>query len=318
MKKLLALILVLTLVLSMGVGAFATKPVPTYEDSIEVKIDKNLVSQGENPEEVFNFTVGVGSYSGPIENPTVPVINGFSITVGEKETSGFTNINLSEFTAIGVYTYEISETPGSTAGFVYDGETYYLVVTVLNDGQEGFIRVLTLYDGNDVKTDAFENKFYAGSLVINKEITGNNAVYTDEFEVTVTLTPDEGKNIKEGLISVTGAVNDVGNVTKNEETGIVTVTFKVTHNSTVTIANIPYDVSYVVTEDSGDYESNIPEGGFSGEIEDASQSVDIVNNNDTIIETGINLDNLPYILILVGAAVGLVAFTMKRRLSDDR
>ncbi|HZK00491.1 MAG TPA: hypothetical protein VFC79_10800, partial [Tissierellaceae bacterium] len=122
--------------------------------------------------------------------------------------------------------------------------------------------------------------------------------------------------IKEGLISVTGAVNDVGNVTKNEETGIVTVTFKVTHNSTVTIANIPYGVGYVVSEDSGDYTATI--SGGTGSISQASQSVDIVNNNDTIIETGINLDNLPYILILVGAAVGLVAFTMKRRLSDDR
>lgn len=314
MKKLLALILVLTLVLSMGSLAFAD------DDWTEVEIKKNLTLTNDgtvNPAETFNFTVGVGSYSGPIENPTVPVINGFSITVGEKETSGFTNINLPEFTAIGVYTYEISETPGSTAGFVYDGETYYLVVTVLNDGQEGFIRVLTLYDGNDVKTDAFKNKFYAGDLVIKKTITGNYAVFTDEFDVTVTLTPDEGKNIKEGPIAISGAVGNVGSVEKHSDE-TVTIKFKVTHESEVTIANIPYDVSYVVTEDSGEYESNIPGGGFSGKIEDASQSVDIVNDLDTEINTGINLDNLPYILILVGAAVGLVAFTMKRRLSDDR
>lgn len=311
MKKLLALILVLTLVLSMGVGAFATKPVPTYEDSIEVKIDKNLVSQGENPEEVFNFTVGVGSYSGPIENPTVPVINGFSITVGEKETSGFTNINLPEFTAIGVYTYEISETPGSTAGFVYDGETYYLVVTVLNDGQEGFIRVLTLYDGNDVKTDAFQNEFSAGDLTIKKEITGNYSDPNDEFEVTVTIRPPDEEVIKVGPI-----VWNTDDVTVDE--GEYTAVYKLKGGESVTIQNLPYGVSYEVVEtDAGEYDVEYDDNA-EGEMDAAAISTTITNERNMLIDTGINLDNLPYILILVGAAVGLVAFTMKRRLSDDR
>ena len=328
MKKLLALILVLTLVLSMGITAFAVV-IPAYEDWSPVTINKEIKLTNEgtiNPAETFNFTIGAGVVTKAAAGVTAPAFdtNTFDIDIAQGILLGSDEIVLPEFGHVGVYTYPITEIAGSTAGFDYDDGTYYLVVTVINNpdyvvGQTSkFLRVLTLTDENNVKRDSFENDFSAGSLVINKKITGNYALFDDEFEVTVTLTPDQGKNIKKGPISVSGAVGGIGSVADPDADGKVVITFKVTHESEVTIANIPYGVSYVITEDSGDYESNIPEGGFIGTIGAESYEVDIVNKLDTEISTGINLDNLPYILILVGAAVGLVAFTMKRRLSDDR
>ncbi len=132
--------------------------------------------------------------------------------------------------------------------------------------------------------------------------------------VTVTLTPDQGKDIKEGPISITGAVTGSGNVVKNND-GTVTVTFTVTHNSTVTIANVPYDVSYKVTEEAGDYTATMTNDG-KGDIEAASQTVDIENKLDTTIETGVNLDNLPYILVLALVGVGLISFTVRKRVRN--
>lgn len=318
MKKLLAIGLVFVLVLSMSLVAFGNT------DVSEVVVGKEITLGNEgtlNPAEEFNFNVGVGLYNGPIANVTAPVLPAtLSISIAQGVLVGSGGIDLPAFTAIGEYTYPVNEVAGNTAGFVYDSATYYLKITVLNDGEGGFIRVLTLLDEeNDVKADAFDNKFNAGSLVITKQITGNFAVFTDEFDVTVTLTPDQGKNIKEGPISVTGAVNDVGSVSKNAETGIVTVTFKVTHNSTVTIANIPYDVTYEVTEDEGEgeYTATITDND-NGRIDGASQTVGIVNDLSTEINTGINLDNLPYILILGAASIGLFGFTIRRRISNNK
>ncbi|WP_373711120.1 Spy0128 family protein, partial [Jeotgalibaca porci] len=243
-----------------------------------------------------------------------PAIGDFSIKFGQGVTEAFTNLKLPEFTHVGVYTYEISETAGNTAGMRYNTEAYKLQVTVLNDGDGGFKRVVTLVTGEkDVKTDTILNTFEAGELVVTKEITGNFSQSDDTFEVTVTLTPDEGKNLKEGPITVTGAASETGNVVKNDD-GTVTVTFKVTHNSTVTIANVPYDVSYEVTEDAGDYTATIT--GDNGKIDNASQEVEIVNNLDQEVATGVNLDNLPYILVLALVGVGLISFTVRKRVRN--
>ena len=322
MKKLLSLAMALVMVLSMGVMAFATAgnedPETELKEANPVTIKKEveIVNQGTlKPDETFSFTVGKGSVlSGNAESAPDFDPDKFDIKVLAAALSGDTTIDLPDFEHVGEYLYPITEDDVSTAGFVKDDATYYLKITVINnDAGDGFIRVLTLHDEKNVKTDAFENKFKAGSLVINKEITGNYAVFTDEFEVTVVLTPDEGKNIKEGPITVTGAFGETGNVVKNED-GTVTVTFTVTHDSTVTIANVPYDVSYEVTEDAGDYTATIT--GDNGKIEEALQEVEIVNNLDQEVATGVNLDNLPYILILGAVTIGLFGFTMKRRFNN--
>ena len=323
MKKLLSILLALTLVLSLSAFAFAETDNGdnVYDDwsPITIKKEVKLTNPGTvHPAEIFNFTIGSGTVlegnaaSAPAFEP-----NTFTIDVGEGDGEGSTNINLPEFTDVGVYSYPVFEVPGNTAGMVYhDGETAYeLVVTVINnpDG-DGFLRVLTLTDENNVKDDAFENEFSAGKLVITKKIEGNYAVYSDEFEVTVTLTSEQGKVIKEGPISVTGAVDDIGSVVKNED-GTVTVTFKVTDGSEVIIDNIPYDVSYEVAEESGNYTATIE--GATGVIGE-SQTVAITNRLDKEIQAGVNLDSLPYLLLLVGAVVGLFGFAMKRRLAGNR
>lgn len=316
MKKFLSILLVLTLVLSMGVGVFAVD----YEDAQPVRIEKKLtVNGGVNPAETFNFTIGAGAGERDGETIAAPAFdpNEFTITVGAGDDEGSADINLPTFTQVGVYSYPITEIAGDTAGFGYDGAEYNLVVTVINNGDGEFIRVLTLVDEKNVKRDAFQNEFSAGDLIITKEITGNYAVFTDEFDVTVTLTPPEGKFIKEGPIYVTGAVDNVGNVSGPDD-GKVLVTFKVTNDSTVTIANIPYGVTYLVEEDSGKYDSNLTDDSFIGTMGEGEHLVAIVNTLETQIETGINLDNAPYILILVGVAAGLVAFTFKRRVSDEK
>lgn len=327
MKKLLSAAMALVMGLSMAAPVLAVGEVGgneyPYSDEKEIKIDKEikLTNDGTvNPEETFNFTVGEGEVTGTgVSDVEAPAIGDFSIIFDQGQVASSTDLQLPEFDHVGVYTYEISETAGNTAGMRYNTEAYKLQVTVLNDGNGGFKRVVTLVteevtEEKDVKTDIIENTFEAGKLVVTKEITGNFSQSDDTFEVTVTLTPDEGKNLKEGPITVTGAAGETGNVVKNDD-GTVTVTFTVTHNSTVTIANVPYDVSYEVTEDAGDYTATITTED-NGKIDDASQEVEIVNNLDQEVATGVNLDNLPYILVLALVGVGLISFTVRKRVRN--
>ena len=325
MKKLLSLAMALVMGLSMGAPVLAVGEVGgneyPYTDETKIKIDKEikLTKEGTvNPEETFDFTVGAGVVTGKGVTDTVvnaPAIEDFSIKFGQGVTEAFTNLELPEYDHVGIYTYEITETDGNTAGMLYNTEAYKLQVTVLNDVDGGFKRVVTLVTGeNDVKTDTILNTFKAGELVVTKEITGNFSQSDDTFEVTVTLTPDTGKVLKEGPITVTGAAGQTGSVVKNDD-GTVTVTFTVTHNSTVTIANVPYDVSYVVTEDSGDYKEKITDTD-NGKIDKDTQKVEIVNTLDQEVATGVNLDNLPYILVLALVGVGLISFTVRKRVRN--
>ena len=322
MKKLLSLAMALVLGLSMSapvlaVGVVGGNAYP-YTDETKIKIDKEIKLTNEgpvNPAEIFNFTVGTGTVDGTgVSGVTAPKINDFSISFDEEgQVASSTDLQLPTFKHVGVYTYEISETAGNTAGMRYNTDAYKLQVTVLNDGNGGFTRVVTIVDGNDVKTDTILNTFEAGKLVVTKEITGNFSQSDDTFEVTVTLTPDEGKNLKEGPITVTGAVEDSGTVNRNGDE--VTVTFTVTDGSEVKIANVPYDVSYVVTEDSGDYKEKITDTD-NGKIDKDTQKVKIVNTLDQEVATGVNLDNLPYILVLALVGVGLISFTVRKRVRN--
>ena len=332
MKKLLALVLVLTLVLGMGVGVFAE------EDWSEVPITKKLTSQGTNPAETFHFIVGEGS--GERDGKDIPAPgfgqhSTFDITIGEDGLSKSHNLVLPNFTQVGVYTYPIYEAEGTTAGMVYDKGPKDLVITVINnvnhdpDDEDSpkFLRVVTMAGGtedNPVKVDAFENKFYSGDLTIKKEIKGNYADPNDKFEITVTLTPVEGKVLNSDAIK-----HDGGDLTVlNEETGAVKIVYKnVIGDDSFTIQNIPYDVTYTVVETDTGVDYIVTYANASGimgvdsaeDADDAAAKVATITNTRGInVETGINLDNLPYILILGAASVGLVAFTLKRRFSDDR
>ncbi|MDR7871444.1 MAG: DUF5979 domain-containing protein [Tissierellaceae bacterium] len=348
MKKLLTILLVLTLVLIMGVGAFAVEneDPPAYVDWEGVEIIKEVIrnnkaGEGEdtnyaiNPEEIFEFYVGElvggvpnGAGTGlrdgdPITAPAFDPAT-FTIGIAQGEATGTANINLPTFTQVGVYTYPITEVAGNTAGFKYNVGPHDLAVTVINNpdfGEEGeseFLRLLTVTRIDEeteerIKVETFKNEFSAGDLTINKVITGNYSDPNDEFEVTVTISPLEGK-----VINADPIVWYTTDVSGPNDDGEYTAVYKLKGDESVTIENLPYDVYYEVEEtDSGEYVASY-DGKEEGEFQAAAISTTITNERDIIIDTGINLDNLPYVLILVGVAAGLVAFTFKRRVSDEK
>lgn len=130
--------------LSMSAPVLATEggsdiQIPVTEDKIEMKKDIKLNNGGTvHPEETFTFKVENGKVEVTgavgVTKPEVPDLGEFTIKVDQDEGTGTTQIDLSAFTELGVYTYDINEVDGNTAGMNYAAKDYVLKVTVLNTG----------------------------------------------------------------------------------------------------------------------------------------------------------------------------------------
>lgn len=331
MKKIISMILALTLVLSMGAVAFAEGT--TYTDMSTVTLTKEykLTNDGTtSPAEVFTFTTlvctEVKDAGVDVNKDNAPVPTIASVSYNEGEAGSATakkdiTITLPNYTAVGIYTYTFNEVDGATAGVTYRSEPIKLVVSVIE--QDGKIRVAAIHTENDggAKSSEFNNTYSAGSLAVKKNVTGLLGDQEKEFNVKVTFTAPEGDIVKGDISYTDGAKSSTieGGWNDSKE---VTITLK--HNETVTFTNIPYGVTYNVVED--DY-TDVENGCYDAAsysfddtnkiIDSATDNVTITNNKDGEIDTGITTDSLPYIMLLGAVAlVGIVMFIKRRAYND--
>lgn len=199
-----------------------------------------------------------------------------------------------------------------------------MVVTVIE--QDGLIRVAAVHTETPVstdpgkKSDEIANTYSAGSLQITKTVTGNMGDKTKYFDVTVTLTGETDKTYAESY-GVTG-----GSYESNPdaiEIGTPT-TFKIRHGETITIANLPYGVTYDVEEadytggkDRYDPAAYTFSDDANKKIDSELDTVTITNNKGAEIDTGVTLDAAPYFVLLAVAAVGMFLLLSKKRFARD-
>lgn len=150
----------------------------------------------------------------------------------------------------------------------------------------------------------------AVDVTITKQVTGNMGNKTRRFAITVTSTQAMGSPSNgEYTLSADG----------------LTAEFALADAESVTLRDVPIAAKLTVTEaDAGDYEMTIspcdPNASEYTIPDDAQSpiSITITNHLDAIPDTGILLDSLPYVLILVAViAIGAVWIIRKRRNRDD-
>lgn len=272
------------------------------------------------------------------------------------------DVILPEYEYVGDYWYELKETAGNTAGVTYDDKSYYLHVQVLNNGDlSGLIRLVTLHDSapntdgtpsNGNKNDGITNTYSNGSLSVTKQVKGNmgdkDQTYTAtvEFEsalpVKSEITYDDGTEITYAdetkgttqTLKFSDSKNENGNYT-------ATATLALSKDEIVTFTNIPYGVTYTVTENdysadgythSFTFDSNATtessdtvtaEGGTwsnakaTGLISDASDTVTIINEKNVTVDVGVILDNAQYFALFGIAAAGLAGVFIIRRKKES-
>ncbi|MDO4620124.1 MAG: FctA domain-containing protein [Lachnospiraceae bacterium] len=308
----------LSLAMVMGMGAVVSADEKTYTDATTVTITKNyeLKGEGKSPAETFKVEqVGDGKVTDG-DATSAPALTGISAVTyaagaaGSENKTGTFTVTLPNYERTGVYEYTLQEVAGKTAGVTYRTKPIKLVVTVIE--QSGLIRVAAVHteQENGTKTSTFnDNTYTANSLSVSKKVTGNLGDKKKEFNFTVTFTAPTDKDWTNAITVAEGSgATDLtwdGN----------TATFTLSDADTVTFENVPAGVSYEVKEDSYEkdgYETTY-DGSENGTMGESAVSTTVTNDKTGTVDTGINLDSLPYILILVLAAGLALAFIVSRR-----
>ena len=338
MKKLLSLALALVMVLTLSVAVAAQEH--SDMETVTISVTYNATNSGTvSPAETFAFTIAKTSVTDAADGVTtgnmpVPAVRNVEFAEGDAGNAGSmtkdVTITLPEYTSVGVYTYTITPTPRTTAGVTYWARPIKLVVTVIQDANNR-LRVAAVHTENGyngtaedgTKSDDISYTYSAGSLAVKKLVTGNLGDRDKEFNVTVTFTAPADKEVKSVISYTDGTAQTIATSAWKEKDGSkqAEVTIALKHNETVTFTNIPYDVTYTVTEadytsEGYDEENIVYSDDANKKIDSATDTVTITNNKGTGVDTGVVLDSLPYVLLIAVAVVGVVAFTAKKRTTD--
>lgn len=328
MKKILAILLAMMLVLSMGVVAFADEaPVTPALTTTTANMGKVVAISGTNakmPAQTFTFAItnaGVTDAASTVTTATMPTPTLGSVSYSEGESGEKAiPITLPTYTSVGVYTYTITENAGDTLGMTYATGSLTLKVTVVND-ENGGVKVAgtSLVGSDDKKHDTFTNKYEAGSLTIKKIVTGNLGVKSQKFDIDVTFTSS-----KPVASTISGVAINTNDWTLSNSTYTCTKTVSLADNETATFYNIPYGVSYTVAEDEKHTNPDDAVGsdkGYTVSYDDnktqtiaaSTYSTTVTNNKGTTPDTGITTDSLPYIMLLGFVVLAGAAMLIKRR-----
>lgn len=313
MKKFIAILLALML---LGLSAASLAEGNTDMTSVTVTKVYKLVGAGSSPAETFTLEQvgdGVVKSGEATVAPDLGTITGAAFNEGAASADGAEaniTITLPTYDKVGVYEYTLKEMAGTTAGVTYYGEKIRLVVTVINDEKTGNLRVAAVHTESvgGEKSDTFANTYSAGTLNVTKTVTGNLGDKSQFFEFKVTLTGEEGKTYANSYtVSGGSREGNPSSIKIGEET-----TFYLKHGETLSIANLPYDVSYTVTETAAEGYTTTKEGD-SGSINAAAQTAAFTNDRTTTVDTGITTDSLPYVLLLgIVVLAGAVLFVKRR------
>lgn len=322
-KQLFACLLALTMMFGLSATAFARESgtTPTDQETVTIKKVYKLVGQGTSPAETFTLEQvgnGIVTDGEATSAPHLGTITGAAFAEGAATVDGTTGnitVALPEYTSVGVYEYTLEEVAGTTAGVNYYGKNIKLVVTVVN-GNDGKLRIAAVHTEavGEAKNDSFTNTYSAGTLNVSKTVKGNLGDKDKYFEFKVTLTGETGKTYGASY-AVSGGSNTANPKTikigEGEE-----ATFLLKDGETISIANLPYGVTYTVTETAvGGYTTT--KTGDTGTINAADQTAAFTNTKTGDIDTGVYLDNLPYILVFAGVLAIAAVFVVRRRRFED-
>lgn len=348
LKKLFAGVVAAAMIATMSFPAFAARSTPNVGSDGLVTITKKYTVTGSEekkaPAETFTFTVTPGAKVNGAEKTvekseatTIPTMaaNSNEKTVAftaltEDGTGTFTvdvaNLNIKK---PGMYYYTVTETPSNTAGVDYAAKSMIMVITAgyADDGEDSSLSYwAALHDSTNYndKNSKFENTYTAGSLKVTKKVTGSLGDKDKKFNVDVTFTAPAGKTVKSTITYVNNGAESIApdawklNSTTNQYEAKVTV--ELAHKGSVQFNNIPKDVTYIVEEQDYSREEYTAtyEGDKSGTIANDVKSTTITNNKgDDNIDTGVILDNAPYILMLAVVAAGAMTLVIKKRREEE-
>lgn len=353
LKKLFAGILAVAMMATMAAPAFAARTPSTYatngDSKIAVSEDGSFTIKkayapnngATAPNETFTLTATKVSVSNSsIKDADFKAAGAYELTItGAKFENGDItdfNVQLPNYGKPGVFVYKLHENDNGIAGVTYDNNDYYLTVYAFNKADSTakveandlqyavrLDRGLTSDENYEKKVDTINNSYTAEPLTITKTVNGNMGDRTQPFDFEVAFTSD--KSVK-STITVSGTHGEITGVNLNNNNEFTfdkkaTLKFTLTHGQTINFTNLPEGVSYTVKEVSvpEGYKTYIndadtPATATEGKIENTAVNIGFENvNGDTTIDTGVILDNAPYIALMMVVVAGAAVMIIKKR-----
>ena len=355
-KKLTAGALALSMMFAMAVPmAFAESETEVNPSAPHITKKYTATNAGTaSPAETFTFTAVATDVKNagvkadgktPITKDDAPKL---TIEAADYGASGATtdgaakNLGITKdkaFPNVGIYYYTVTEAASGNAGVTtHAGNMLLKVSVVYNEAGTALEEKYVFYNKLDSTTGegttgtkgaAIENTYSAGSLKVTKVVTGNLGDKNKKFNVTVTFTAPDGKTVAGDISYVEGGEKKTIEP-KDWKDGVVAKKIAVSHGDTIEFTNIPYDVTYTVVEDdytkaadgtTKDYDPAKYEFSDTNPIkaiDSATDTVTITNNKgDSNIDTGVILDNAPYMLMLTVVAAGAMTLVIKKRREEE-
>ena len=362
-----------------GQAKYSKDNMPTFSNSNTITADKGAAGTNPTTKPSVQLTVptyeAVGDYWYKVtenDNNTAGVIYGTNDSETEDTRSAngahkrvyYIHVQVTNAATKGEYirTVTLHKTaPGTGVTTNAEYENWYKDNNTNMRGQ------------NDKKVADIQNKYYAGSLNITKKVTGNAGDKNELFEVTVTFKNESKANMNSDItyknfydvdgnpttvatsLGWTDAVETSGtSTTHTNETN--TVSFYVKDGTTVTFNNIPYGVTYTVTEtqpsddkythtfahekedvtvtfdgvllaadgvtaESTDISKPAAEkwnaAKATGSISDDSDMITITNNKTSVIDIGVMTSDAPYVALLLLIGIVVVVFIRKKSIIEE-
>lgn len=253
----------------------------------------------------------------------------------DTENEGAFVVKLPTYDHVGQFEYTLQEVAGNTAGVTYRLDTIKLVVSVINDGKIRVAGVHTENEGGDKSNSFKDNKYAANTLTVSKYVSGNMGDKKTYFQFELKLEPGtaNGRKTFAENYTITYPTNDSDkNTTDTIVVGGDPVKFWLKSDESISIANLPEGVEWTVNEldaeghpvanggANGVYTMTVT--GNTGAIKAAGATstdnkASFTNNHEGTPDTGVILDNAPYIALLAIVAIGGVALMLNKRRRDE-
>ena len=351
LKKLFAGIVAVAMMATMAAPVFATQPpetdAPSYTPSDTLTLTKTYtVQSGSSPDVSFDIALkddtDKANDQGATTDTPLPTTHSWKLdfaaaTAGSAAQTQNIELDFKTFgfKHVGRYYYVIEETSADAKypGVTSDTKNVYMTVNVMNnEAGDGFVYYAVLRKGSNSATDkiegkdAFANTYNAKDLTISKTVHGDFGDLGKTFAFKVKLDAADGATYGTATITYNAANNGVvlPEGATNPETITVghDVTIYLKHKGVATISNLPAGVTYTVTELDSDVAyavtldrestADLVDKEASGRITD-SNIVNFHNTHNGVVDTGVILDNAPYIALLTIVAAGAVVMIMKKR-----
>lgn len=341
-KKIGALILAGTMLLSMGTTAFAagepTAPDVNQNGTVPITKEFEMADGLKTPAATFKFTA-----TSQIAGAPTATIADVSFTEGQTGTlkgekyvlEGTTTISFQgTWPHAGEYVYTVAETQESMPNVTYDTSSYTLRVYVIN-GTKGLEIEKITAQGATGKTDKilFTNTYAKNdaTLTIEKNTEGDYADKTRkfDFEITFTKSPMSDQTTFTGTIGAQSV----------EYTAGQTKTFKLADGEKLVFNNLPVGTTYMVKElaatdgytpkvtvvenktttvtnktvQETEALDTLKENGKNNLVGENENKVTFTNTYKDVAVTGIVMNNLPFILLVAVAIVAFVSLAVVKR-----